>query len=38
MHSPIEMASLKDIDAIVELLVETIAKLTGKEDLRPVKP
>lgn len=38
MHSPVEMASLNDIDAIINLLVETISKLTGKEDLRPVKP
>lgn len=38
MHSPIEMASLKDIDAIIKLLCETIANLTGKEELRPVLP
>lgn len=38
MHSPVEMASLKDIEEIIDLLVETISKLTGKEDLRPVKP
>ncbi|GAB4282798.1 MAG: M42 family metallopeptidase [Candidatus Rifleibacteriota bacterium] len=38
MHSPIEMASLKDIDEIIDLFVEMISKLTGKEDLRPVKP
>ncbi|HAE39206.1 MAG TPA: endoglucanase [Candidatus Riflebacteria bacterium] len=38
MHSPIEMASIKDIDAVIELLSATIASLTGKEDLRPLKP
>lgn len=38
MHSPVEMASLKDIDAIINLLSETIANLTGKEELRPVLP
>jgi len=38
MHSPIEMASLKDIDAVINLLSATIADLTGKEDLRPLKP
>jgi len=38
MHSPIEMASMKDIEAVIELLAATIASLTGKEDLRPIKP
>ncbi len=38
MHSPVEMGSLKDMDQIIDLLVETIASLTGKEDLRPVRP
>lgn len=38
MHSPIEMASLNDIDAVIKLLSATIAGLTGKEDLRPLKP
>ncbi len=38
MHSPIEMASLKDIDDIINLLVNMISSLSGKEDLRPVKP
>lgn len=38
MHSPIEMASMKDIEAVIELLTATIASLTGKEDLRPIKP
>lgn len=38
MHSPVEMGSLNDMDQIIDLLVETIASLTGKEDLRPVLP
>jgi len=38
MHSPIEIASMKDIESEIDILVEMIAKLTGKEDLRPVKP
>ncbi|HNX75868.1 MAG TPA: M28 family peptidase [Candidatus Rifleibacterium sp.] len=38
MHSPVEMGSLHDMDQIIDLLVETIASLTGKEDLRPVLP
>ena len=38
MHSPIEMGSLKDMDQIIDLLVETIAGLSGKEDLRPIRP
>lgn len=37
MHSPIEMASLKDMDAIVTLLTEFIAGLTGKESFCPLK-
>lgn len=36
MHSPIEMASLQDITDIINLLVEAITALTGKEDLRPL--
>jgi endoglucanase len=38
MHSPIEIASLKDIDMVIKLLVDMISNLNGKEDLRPVKP
>ncbi len=38
MHSPIEMASIKDIENEIDMLVEFISGLTGKEDLRPVKP
>ncbi len=36
MHSPVEMASLTDITDIINLLVETITSLSGKEDLRPL--
>lgn len=36
MHSPIELASLDDMDAIINLLVETIAALSGKESFKPV--
>lgn len=38
MHSPIEIASMKDIENEIDILVEMIAKLTGEEELRPVKP
>ncbi len=38
MHSPVEMGSLTDMQQIIDLLVETIAGLSGKEDLRPVLP
>lgn len=38
MHSPSEMADLNDLDKTVELIAETLAQMTGKEDLRPVKP
>ena len=38
MHSPVEMADLNDMDKTVDLLVETLASMSGKEDLRPVKP
>jgi putative aminopeptidase FrvX len=36
MHSPIEMASMQDMSDIINLLVEAITALTGKEDLRPL--
>ncbi len=36
MHSPVELASLNDIEAIVSLMVETIASLTGKESFKPI--
>ena len=37
MHSPVELADLNDIDQTVNLLVETLSSMTGKEDLRPIK-
>ncbi|WP_461177181.1 M20/M25/M40 family metallo-hydrolase [Virgibacillus ainsalahensis] len=37
MHSPVETASLKDIDEEIELLVTMIAGLTGKESLNPLE-
>lgn len=36
MHSPVETASIKDIDEEIDLLVEMIANLTGKESLNPL--
>lgn len=38
MHSPVEVVSLQDIEQEIELLVELIQQLDGKEDLRPVLP
>lgn len=37
MHSPVETASLKDIDEEIELLVTMIANLTGEESLNPLE-
>lgn len=37
MHSPSEFVSIKDIDQEITLLVETIASLTGKENLKPLE-
>ncbi|MDQ0167452.1 putative aminopeptidase FrvX [Bacillus horti] len=36
MHSPVETASLKDIEQEIQLLVEMISSLTGEEDLNPL--
>ena len=35
MHSPVEMCDLRDVDAAVDLLVETIASFAGNETFRP---
>ncbi|HYE10762.1 MAG TPA: M20/M25/M40 family metallo-hydrolase [Patescibacteria group bacterium] len=37
MHSPVETASLKDINEEVELLSELIMSLTGEESLKPLE-
>lgn len=37
MHSPVETASLKDIDEEIELIVTMIAHLTGEESLNPLE-
>ncbi|WP_085505699.1 M20/M25/M40 family metallo-hydrolase [Thalassobacillus devorans] len=37
MHSPVETASIKDIDEEIDLLVEMIANMTGKESLNPLE-
>jgi endoglucanase len=37
MHSPVEVASFKDIDEEISLLSELIMQLTGKESLKPVE-
>ncbi|MFS0674390.1 M20/M25/M40 family metallo-hydrolase [Ornithinibacillus sp. 179-J 7C1 HS] len=36
MHSPVETASLEDIDQEITLLVEMIANLSGEESLNPL--
>ncbi|WP_082233523.1 M20/M25/M40 family metallo-hydrolase [Halobacillus massiliensis] len=36
MHSPVETASIKDIDEEIDLLVHMIENLTGKESLNPL--
>ncbi|MCQ2378075.1 MAG: M42 family metallopeptidase [Victivallaceae bacterium] len=35
MHSPVEICDLRDVEASIDLLVETIAGLTGKESYIP---
>src|SRR5699024_426559 len=37
MHSPVETASLRDIDEVIDLLVATIKNLTGKESMNPLE-
>ncbi|WP_186576432.1 M20/M25/M40 family metallo-hydrolase [Aquibacillus kalidii] len=37
MHSPVETASIKDIDEEIELLVKMIADLSGSESLNPLE-
>ncbi|MFC4404808.1 M20/M25/M40 family metallo-hydrolase [Gracilibacillus xinjiangensis] len=37
MHSPVETASIADIDAEIELLVEMISSLKGTESLKPLE-
>jgi len=37
MHSPVETASLKDIEAVIQLLVSTIENLTGEESMNPLE-
>ncbi|MBM7554788.1 M20/M25/M40 family metallo-hydrolase [Thalassobacillus pellis] len=37
MHSPVETSSMKDVDEEIDLLVEMIANMTGKESLNPLE-
>ena len=37
MHSQVEMCDLRDAEAAVDLLVETIAGFTGSESFVPVR-
>ncbi|MFQ3544733.1 M20/M25/M40 family metallo-hydrolase [Halobacillus rhizosphaerae] len=37
MHSPVETASIKDMDEEIELLTEMIANMTGNESLNPLE-
>ncbi|TGB02168.1 M20/M25/M40 family metallo-hydrolase [Halobacillus salinus] len=36
MHSPVETASIQDIEEEIELMVEMIANMTGEESLNPL--
>ncbi len=36
MHSPVETASIKDIEEEISLLIEMITNMTGKESLNPL--
>ncbi|UOQ46074.1 M20/M25/M40 family metallo-hydrolase [Halobacillus salinarum] len=36
MHSPVETASIKDMDQEIELLVELLSNMSGKESLNPL--
>ena len=37
MHSPVETASIKDIVAEIDLIVDWISQMTGKENLNPLE-
>jgi putative aminopeptidase FrvX len=37
MHSQVEMCDLRDAEAAIELLTETIASLSGNESFIPVQ-
>ncbi|MCK4979285.1 MAG: M20/M25/M40 family metallo-hydrolase [Candidatus Delongbacteria bacterium] len=37
MHSPVETCSIKEIDKEIDLLVEMILQLTGKENMKPLE-
>ncbi|TNE47841.1 MAG: M42 family peptidase [Deltaproteobacteria bacterium] len=38
MHSPVETASLKDLDEEIKLICHMLRQLEGDEDLRPITP
>lgn len=37
MHAPVETASLRDIEREIELLTETVVRLSGLENLNPIE-
>lgn len=37
MHSPVETASIQDIEQEIELIVTMIADMTGEESLNPLE-